>query len=345
MNLPSIFLNTTFSIHDRSAVHRMPRIHRIHVCTALWLLGAGACSTARDDAGARDDSPPRASVAAASPQPLAPAPNSRWSLGFGTVLKLEGAGLPRTAELRLMIVGGVLKIHAVDLPLGTIIAIAGREQVVDAEHGVELELPIDVQLADEAWETLFGEKGRNVTRMPPKVDWKLPFTVTLPKHEPLQATLPKIQVGAGLEDVFVALATTPRTWPGESGPPAEAAPAAAAWTFNGFKALGTAARVKDVRMVVLGQAIANDKTRRCTGYAGAKDFTATSYDVTLDIVDRFANKSLASKRFAGRLACPRTVVLGPGVDAGHSEGPDGAAMEKWVVSQLGPLARSLRDPP
>ena len=177
--------------------------------------------------------------------------------------------------------------------------------------------------------------------MPRRLAWNIPFTLTVPGYEPLTSATPPLQIGARLNDVFIALATTPKTWPGETGAPAGPVPAAAAWTFNGFEALGTAARTRDVRLVVLAEMFANDKTRRCTGYIGAKDFTATSYDVELKIVDRVTKEALVTRRFAGNAACPREVVVGPGMPAAYSGGPDGLGYDRWVRSQLAPLAKKL----
>ena len=106
-------------------------------------------------------------------------------------------------------------------------------------------------------------------------------------------------------------------------------------------AIGTADKTRDVRMVAIGKPIDNPRTMRCTGYVGAWDFTATSFDLELTILDRVSKQPLATKTFIGQPSCPPTVVSGPGTPPAAHSGPSHKTMIAWVSSQLPSLAKKL----
>lgn len=297
----------------------------------VWLLASLLVSSCSKEV------PPPPPVKA-PPRPVQPkTATGSWR---DTYFHVKGEGLHGQAQLRLLVARGVLHLTAVDLPLGTKLEAEGVSYEKKKEFDAEgLQLPLDRRLADAPWAELKPRKSQvGKWTLPPKVDWQIPVTMTVPGFAPLTTTLPEFGISAGLEELFVALARTERSWPDEAK---AAAPAAAAWAFNDFEAIGDAEKTRDVRLVVLGQTSANPRTKRCSGYVGAPDFTATSYDVELSLVDRLTKQPLATKKFTGQPSCPRTVVISPGKTPSWAAGPDAEAMRAWVGSQLKPLAKKL----
>lgn len=286
----------------------------------------------------KEEAPPP-TVAKPTPKPVEPKTlTGSWR---DTYFYVKGEGLKSQAQLRLLVVGGVLHLTAADLPIGTKLEAEGVSYEKTKEFDTEgLTLPLDRRLADASWDELKERKSTTGNwTLPPQVEWQIPVTMTVPGFAPLASTIPAFRIGARLEDLFTALARTEKAWPDEvTGP----APAAAAWAFNGFEAMGDAAKTRDVRLVVLGEMTENTRTKRCSGYVGAPDFTATSYDVELQLIDRLSKQPVAKKKFTGQPACPRTVLSGPSNPPAHAEGPDSAAMRGWVLAQLKPLAKTLR---
>lgn len=297
------------------------------------LMFAPSCS--------REAPPPPPRVKAVEKPVVPKTASGAWRDSY---FNLKGENLKTQAQLRLLVVRGVLELTAAELPVGTTLESEGVKFEKKKELELEgLELPLDRRLADAKWEELKQRPSKTGKWMlPPQVDWQIPVTVTVPGFAPLATTTPPFGPGARLEDVFIALATTERAWPDEV--PA-ATPAAAAWAFNGFEALGKAEKTRDVRLVVLGELTANPRTKKCSGYVGAPDFTATSYDVQLKLVDRLTKQPAASKKFTGQPACPKTVLSGPSTPPAHAEGPDGEAMRAWVLDQLAPLSKKLARSP
>jgi hypothetical protein len=297
---------------------------------AVVVLGVSSCSR-------KEEAPLPPPIA--KPKPVEPKTlTGSWR---DTYFHVKGDGLKSEAQLRLLVVGGVLHLTAADLPIGTKLEAEGVSYEKTKEFDTEgLTLSLERRLADASWDELKERKSKvGKWTLPPQVDWQIPVTMTVPGFAPLATTLPAFGISARLEDVFSALARTEKSWPDEvTGP----APAAAAWAFNGFEAMGDAAKTRDVRLVVLGEMTENSRTRRCTGYVGAPDFTATSYDVELQLVDRSSKQPVAKKKFLGQPACPRTVLSGPSNPPAHAEGPDSDVMRGWVLAQLKPLAKTLR---
>jgi hypothetical protein len=294
-------------------------------------LGAFAC-------GSEKSAPPApAKQEPAPPQPkkLDPAPTGSWS-GISSNLKLERKDLKSGTQIGIVLAGGSLSVTPIKLPIGSVVEVAGTRGEVTKEYGNQFDVPMDRAIGDGPWEKL---KPSGKYHLAQKLDWNIPIVVTLPGSEPLRSQLPPMNATVGLDKLFVEMATSSRTWPDDTNGPA---PAAAAWTVNGFEAIGTAEKTRDVRLVAIGKQIDNKRTKRCTGYVGAKDFTATSFDLELSIVDRVTKQSLATKTFVGQPSCPQTVVTGPGTPPAAHTGPSHKPMIAWVSSQLPALAKKAQ---
>ena len=277
------------------------------------------------------------------PPQLKPAPETKWSfMGMG-YLRFDVESLPYGAEVRVSLFEGKLKLQAIQLPAGTVIESSGlKYEVTDEPMSHELLVPVDAQLAQEKWETF--QKERFIALV--KVDWKIPFTVALPGYEPVKEVAPPLPIANMINDRFERIAKGEQVWPGEGEPPTTEVPAAVAWVHdNGFEALGTADTVADVRFVSTVTETPNDRTKRCTGYVGAPDFTATAHDETVRIIDRFTQQTVAEKTFQGRPGCPRSVVSGPNMAPSSDSGPSGKAMKSWVRGKMKKLARDASTPP
>lgn len=249
---------------------------------------------------------------------------------MSNTLRLSGAALPSGAELRVSVVAGKLQLRPVQVPIGTVIEIGTSRFETKRAFDRALEVPLEAAIAELPWAQL---KPSGKYGLAPRVDLKLSVALTLPGAETLSTPLPPLVVTTRLEQLFAP----DRTWPGDvaTGP----APAAAAWTVHGFEALGTAAKVRDVRFIVSGTKTDNARTRKCSGYIGARDFTATSYDLTLAIVDRQTKQPVATKKFLGQPICPSTVITSAGSVPSHTEGPSMTAMRAWVTSEVTRLAK------
>lgn len=256
----------------------------------------------------------------------------------GRALTVTGEGLKR-CEVNVYVADATLQVTGRGFPGSSVLVIDGVE-VSLAALGAQ-KVPLTKRLADLPWAALKLDlyKGRAI--LPSKPALNLKAELKVPGFEPFATEVPPLPVTAGLERVFVELATTDKRWPDEVAAPT---PAAAAWAFNDFFAMGDAPKLRDVRLVVLGERKDNPRTRKCTGYAGAKDFVAGSYDVELRIVDRLTKAELAKRTFTGQPACPKTVVATNGV-ASWAEGPTRKPMEDWVKSQLKPLSKKLKPAP
>jgi hypothetical protein len=291
-----------------------------------------ACSK---DPSANPPPAPKATATKPAPPPaLRPAPKGTWSK-ISSNLHIEDKDLKRPAEIGISLVGGSLSITPMRVPIGSVIEVAGTRGEIKKEHGSQFDVPMEGPIGDAPWAKL---KPTGKYGLAEKHDWNVPIVVTLPGREPLRMQLPPMKATVGLEKLFVEMATSSRTWPEEANGPV---PVAAAWTVNGFEAIGTAEKTRDVRMVAIGKQIDNARTKRCTGYAGAKDFTATSFDLELSIVDRVTKQPLATKTFTGQPSCPQTVVTGPGTPPAAHTGPSHKTMIGWVSSQLPALAKKL----
>lgn len=266
-------------------------------------------------------------VAAATPKSL----TATWG-STGRNLAVSGEGLKRT-EVSVYISDGALQVSGRGFPGGSVLVVDGVE-VSLAALGRQ-SVPLHARIATLPWAALKPEPYRKGQTPLPRLP--LPVTLRVPGFVPFETELPALPVGTGLDRFFIELATTGKRWPDEV--PASV-PAAAAWAFNDFDALGEAPAVRDVRLVVLGERSANTRTRKCSGYAGAKDFIAGSYDVELRIVDRLTRDELAKRVFTGQPACPTAVVATNGV-ASWAEGPPRKVMTDWVASQLKPLSKKL----
>ncbi len=299
---------------------------------AFVLCVLAACS--KEPSSSPPPSPTKSERAEPPPAALRPPPNASWS-SISSILKLEDKELRPNAQISITLVGGQLRVTTIGIPIGTVIEVAGERGEIAKEHGNSFTMKMDRAIGNAAWEKL---KPTGKYNLPEKADWDLPITVTLPGREPVREKLPPLHATTGLDTLFNELATTPRTWPDEASGPV---PLAAAWAINGFVAIGTADKTKDVRLVVLGTQIPNQRTRRCTGYAGAKDFTATSFDLEVSIVDRVTKQPLATKTFAGQPTCPQTVVTGPETPPGSHTGPSHKTMIAWVSAQLPTLVKKL----
>ncbi|MEM7160526.1 MAG: hypothetical protein AAF799_47255 [Myxococcota bacterium] len=277
------------------------------------------------------------------PVKLQPAPKTKWTHMGMAYLRFEVESLPYGAEVRLSLFDGALRLDAIKLPVGTVLECSGlKYEVIDEPKSHQLLVPVDTQLANEKWETFQKERFIELV----KVDWKIPFTVTLPGYEPVEEVSPPLPASNLIDGRFEQIAQGKSMWPGEDGPPAGEVPAAVAWVHgSGFAALGTAGTVADVRFVTTVTAIPNNRTKRCTGYVGAPDFTATAHDETIQIIDRFTREALAEKTFQGRPSCPRSVVSGPNYAPSSDSGPSSKAMKKWVRSKMSKLARDASTPP
>ncbi len=252
-------------------------------------------------------------------------------------LRITGEGLPFGVELHASVIAGKLGLSAHKMPIGTVIEVAGTRFETTQEFAKPFEVPMEAALADLAWEQV---KPAGKYQLAQPVDLKLVVSITLPGFETLTSPMQPLVVTTRLENVFTAMLSSGSTWPGESATaPANPAPPAAAWAFNGFEALGTAPKVRDVRFVVTGAMTPNARTRRCTGYIGARDFTATSYDDELTITDRFTKQVVATKKFPGQPACPSTVITSAGSGPSHAEGPSMTAMRGWVLTEVRRLAK------
>jgi hypothetical protein len=277
--------------------------------------------------------PPEPEVAAPTAAPaLRPAPKGMWS-SISSILTLTDKDLPYGAQISVILVGGTLSVTPMKLPIGTIVEVAGTRGEVKQDVGNRFDVSMERAIGDGPWAKL---KPTGKYGLAEKLEWNVPIVVTVPGHEPLQKQLPPMNATVGLEKLFIEMATTPRAWPDDKPGPA---PIAAAWTVNGFEAIGTADKTHDVRMVAIGRPIDNPRTKRCTGYIGAADFTATSFDLELSIVDRVTKQTLATKTFTGQPSCPQTVVTGPGTPPGDHSGPSHKTMIAWVSSQLPALAK------
>lgn len=279
--------------------------------------------------------PPPAPRAPPAPPRLKVA-TGKWASSSAN-FQVEGPGLKYDARVGIYIADAMYHVTFVELPIGTRLTLDG--EVLEAKKELtNFKLPIDARIADLAWDDLKEKKDpKHGWLLTPKFDWKTPLKLEMPGFEPLESTMPPVTLGAGLHRVFLALSTG-RRWPNEQPGPV---PAAAALVMpNGFEALGEAPRVRDVRLLAIAELEPNPRTRRCSGYLGARDFVATSYDVQLAIIDRLTLEVVATRAFTGQPACPKTVVATRG-QAEHAEGPSYPAMKQWVLSQLKPLSKKL----
>lgn len=275
-------------------------------------------------------SPPPA--ASSAPKVVAPAPKKSAPAGkwMSSTLRLSGADLPSGAELHVSVIAGKLELRPVRVPIGTVLEIGGSRFETKKKFDRAFEVPLDAALAEIPWAQL---KPADKHPLGQPVDLELSIALTLPNAETLLSPLPPLLVTTRLDALF----SPDKAWPGEGA--AAKPPAAAAWTVNGFEALGTAEKVRDVRFIVTGTKTENTRTRRCSGYLGARDFTATSYDISLSIVDRQTKQPVATKKFQGQPACPSTVITSGRSGPSHAEGPSMAAMRRWVTGEVTRLAK------
>lgn len=266
-----------------------------------------------------------------------PAPAVEWSSISKTNLNFKEnkeAGLKYDSRVSVSIYEGKLKISPVKLPKGTVIEAEGKSIVEQGKYQ-DLEIDVEKRLMDEPWSTFQHSF--------PKVDWRVPFSVTLPGYKPVKEVTPPVQVGFVVGAYYKGLEKEGATflWPGEKGPGAGPIAPAAAWTWSDFKALGTAEKVRDVRWVAVVDTELNGKTRTCGGYIGVSAVTVNAYDATVRIVDRFTGATMTQKTFKGTTRCPRTVYAKPGEKVVQQTGPSVSAMQKWTVGQLKRLPKTL----
>lgn len=302
------------------------------VLAVVLLLGCSKSSPPSSDT----PPPTAAAKVAAAPVAKKPAPTGTWAPGNST-LRITGDGLPRSIELHPSVIAGKLGLSAHKMPIGTVIESGGVRFETVQTFAKPFQVPLEATIADLAWDAL---KPSGKYQLAQPVDLKLSVSITFPGYETVTLPLKPLVVTTRLEDVYAAMLAAGATWPGESAsPPAGPIAKAAAWAFNGFEALGTADKVRDVRFVVTGTMTPNNRTRRCGGYIGAQDFTATSYDDELTITDRFTKQVVATKKFAGQPACPKTVFTSAGSGPSHAEGPSMTAMRSWVTSEVARLGK------
>lgn len=282
--------------------------------------------------------PPPPPVAAPAPKPKPKTATWKWG-SFATNLTIAGQGLKYDAAVNMYVSDAALQVGALSLPEGTRITIEGKTLEVSSTN-TRMAVPLDDRIGALEWDQLKNtkdSKGRAI--LPSQLDLQIAVKVEMPGWEPIEATLPKTSLGAGLQRVFIAFTKEEKHWAGETAGPA---PAAAAWTLNDhFEPLGTAPLVRDVRLIVVGEPRLNSRTKKCSGYSGAKDFVATSYDLEVQLIDRVSREVVAKKNFVGQPACPQTIYATNG-EAAWSEGPSYASMQQWVASQLGPVSKKLK---
>lgn len=283
--------------------------------------------------------PPPPPVTAPPPKPKPKTATGKFS-SFGTNLTIAGQGLKYDAAVNMYVSDAALQVGVMSLPEGTKITIEGQTLEVKQGTGDRMTVPLDDRIGALAWDDLKpGKDAKGRAIVVPQFDLQIPVRVEMPGFEPIEATLPKTSLGAGLHRVFVAFTAGEKHWAGETPGPA---PAAAAWTLNdNFEPLGTATLVRDVRLIVVGESKLNSRTRKCSGYAGVKPFVATSYDLEVKLIDRVSREVVAQKNFIGQPACPQTIYATNG-EAAWSEGPSYAAMKQWVTAQLGPVSKKLK---
>jgi hypothetical protein len=302
------------------------------------VLACDGVSLPKGGSGKRSDKARKNKKKDKKKKKLGSAPEVEWGSMSRNHLKFKEDKLLGTkygSEVRISMYQGKLRFSPVKMPSGTVLEADGQKLTVKANAFKDLELDVVKRLMDEPWATFQVDY--------PKVDWKIPFSVTLPRRKPVKRVTPPIQSGFVVGAYFKTMEKSGTTflWPGEKVPSSEPIPKAAVWTFGGFKALGTAPSVKSVRWVAVVETTPNGKSRTCGGYIGVSAVKVNAYDATVRIVDRFTGTAHKEKTFKGRPSCPRSVYAKAGEKVVRSSGPSTKPMQKWVKGQLKRLPASL----